>query len=88
MKCFVVRVELEALVFAETADAARRAGRDSIRDEGRGISEHDLEAEPATYVPFGYELDDELDAGVTVAEALSQTPEYQRAMARHRRSVE
>lgn len=78
-KCWIVSVELEVMVFAETVEDAKRLAKDDIRDEGRYLSEVDLQAAPATHVPVGYDLDWEIGAkgeAITVADALAKTPEY------------
>lgn len=85
-KCWVVSVELEALVWAESADEAKRIGVKDIQAEASNLYYPDSHAAPATHVPYGYEMGDEFfrtgEQSITVAEALAMTPEFVAAQKR------
>src|SRR4051812_17501065 len=95
-KCFIVTVELEEAVWAETPEEAKQIARkERAFNEGlSGCTEGDMDAAPATHYPAGYE-DDSYVYGAsgendpdTLKEALEQTPEYQAANERLQKLVE
>ena len=53
-KCFVVRIEVEALVVAEDEEAARNLSIDALREEMHNVSEQDVDISVATYLPGGW----------------------------------
>ena len=80
-KCYIVSVEIETPVWAESAEEAKKyALRDALNEEINNLTEHDLSAAPASYMPAGWDNDclvwgkDTND--MTLGEALKNTPEY------------
>lgn len=53
-KCFVVRIEVEALIVAEDEEGARDQSLDALREEIHNVSEQDVDVEIAKYLPGGW----------------------------------
>jgi len=78
-KCFVVRIEIEALVVAEDEKAARDLSIDVLREEMYNVSEQDVDIKTAIYLPDGWSencLVYGSKEDMYATEALRLNPEY------------
>lgn len=69
-KCFVARIEVEALIVAEDEKEAREVGLDALREEINNLNEYDVDLSIATALPNDwtdnccvYGTDEDLEAG-------------------------
>ena len=78
-KCFVVRIEVEALVIAEDETEARDFGMDALREELSNVSEDDIDVDIAKHFPGGWSgncLVYGADRDTYARDALKLNPEY------------
>ena len=78
-KCFVVRIEVEALVVAEDEKEARDQSIDALREEMHNVSDQDVDVSVATYLPGGWSENCIVygsDEDMYAKDALRLNPEY------------